>query len=106
MALEQGFSQEQRQVQKLAMTQRMQQSIQVLRYNAEDLQTYLKQQELDNPFISVNLATNYNSSQAGAESKDDWQTYTSVRKQQSLFEYLFPLPICEGFKLVFNHLLG
>lgn len=88
MALEQGFSQEQRQVQKLAMTQRMQQSIQVLRYNAEDLQTYLKQQELDNPFISVNLATNYNSSQAGAESKDDWQTYTSVRKQQSLFEYL------------------
>lgn len=88
MALEQGFSQEQRQVQKLAMTQRMQQSIQVLRYNAEDLQAYLKQQELDNPFISVNLATNYNSSQAGAESKDDWQTYTSVRKQQSLFEYL------------------
>ena len=41
MALEQGFSQEQRQVQKLAMTQRMQQSIQVLRYNAEDLQAPL-----------------------------------------------------------------
>lgn len=88
MGLEQGFSQEQKQVQKLAMTQRMQQSIQVLKYNTEDLQTYLKQKELDNPFISISREKTYQQGEAGSQSKDDWQSYTAVFKQQSLFEYL------------------
>ena len=47
MVMKQGFTQnqtqQQKQVQRLAMTQTLQQSIQILQYNDEELQNFLKQ---------------------------------------------------------------
>ncbi|MCP0886342.1 RNA polymerase factor sigma-54 [Ligilactobacillus sp. WILCCON 0076] len=87
MSLEQGFSQQQKQIQKLAMTQKMQQSIQILKYNIDELQNFLKQKELENPFISVSTQI-YNSTNGFKQNKEDWQNYTAIHKKQSLFEYL------------------
>ncbi|MCP9313448.1 RNA polymerase factor sigma-54 [Liquorilactobacillus satsumensis] len=88
MALEQSFGQEQKQVQKLAMTQKMQQSLQVLRFSIEDLHEFLAQKQLDNPFIVVKGGMNY---QAGASATDlPKETFLKApeHKTQSLFEYL------------------
>ncbi|KRL02984.1 RNA polymerase factor sigma-54 [Liquorilactobacillus capillatus] len=91
MPLEQVYGQEQKQVQKLAMTQQMQQSIQVLRYSIEDLHTFLSQQQLDNPFIKINDRMNYSTSTTHSGDmgkKDDWVAQTAEHKQQSLYDYL------------------
>lgn len=93
MALQQDFSQQQNQIQKLAMTQSMQQSIRMLKFSADELQSFLKQQELENPFIVVNprrpgSSANVVSTTSAAGSETDWTEYTSSRKQRSLFDYL------------------
>ncbi|WP_282708834.1 RNA polymerase factor sigma-54 [Ligilactobacillus sp. Marseille-Q7487] len=89
MGLNQGFEQQQqqKQLQKLALTQQMRQSIQMLKYNAEDLQKFLIQKELENPFIIVKkqkITTEF----TVQEQKDDWTQYATKGKQPSLFEYL------------------
>ncbi|MEG0288690.1 MAG: RNA polymerase factor sigma-54 [Carnobacterium sp.] len=53
MNFEQSFTQQQNQVQKMAMTQQLQQSIQMLQYNQEDLLTFLNQKALGNPLIEI-----------------------------------------------------
>ncbi|MCB5951989.1 RNA polymerase factor sigma-54 [Enterococcus sp. BWT-B8] len=53
MKFEQHLSQQQKQVQKLAMTQQLQQSIQVLQYNTEELQTFIENKALENPLIEL-----------------------------------------------------
>lgn len=53
MKFEQQFSQQQRQTQKLAMTQKLQQSIQILQYTTEDLIDYIDNQALENPLLEV-----------------------------------------------------
>src|SRR5699024_10099998 len=94
MSLRQNLGQQQTQVQKLAMTQRMQQSIRMLKFNADELQSYLKQQELENPFIIVNprqdknASANVVSASQVANSDTDWTEFTSSRQGQSLFDYL------------------
>lgn len=55
MNFEQSFSQQQNQVQKMAMTQQLQQSIQMLQYNQEDLLAFLNQKALGNPLIEVSV---------------------------------------------------
>lgn len=55
MNFEQSFSQQQKQVQKIAMTQQLQQSIQMLQYNQEDLLIFLNQKALGNPLIEVSV---------------------------------------------------
>lgn len=62
MALGPGFRQQQRQSQKLAMTQRLQQSIQMLQFNVEELRDFLTQKALENPLIDVD--TNWNNNHA------------------------------------------
>ncbi len=52
---EQSYTQHQKQVQKLAMTQQLQQSIQMLQMNREDLTGFLKQKALGNPLIEVKV---------------------------------------------------
>lgn len=59
MALKQGFGQQQKQIQKLAMTQQMQQSIRILKYGSEDLHNFLSNVELENPFMIVNASHSY-----------------------------------------------
>ncbi|GEN48081.1 RNA polymerase factor sigma-54 [Ligilactobacillus pobuzihii] len=94
MSLRQNLGQQQTQVQKLAMTQRMQQSIRMLKFNTDELQNYLKQQELENPFIIVNPRQDKNesanvvSASQVANSNTDWTEFTSSRQGQSLFDYL------------------
>lgn len=53
MKFEQHLSQQQKQTQKLAMTQQLQQSIQVLQYNTEELQTFIENKALENPLIEL-----------------------------------------------------
>ncbi|GMA46761.1 RNA polymerase factor sigma-54 [Tetragenococcus muriaticus] len=53
MKFEQQFSQQQKQTQKLAMTQKLQQSIQILQYTTEDLIDYIDNQALENPLLEV-----------------------------------------------------
>lgn len=55
MSFEQSYTQQQKQIQKLAMTQQMQQSIQMLNMNQEELVLFLKQKALGNPLIEVKV---------------------------------------------------
>ena len=48
-----GQYQQQKQVQKLAITQQLQQSIQMLAYSNEELKTFIDQKSLENPFLNV-----------------------------------------------------
>ncbi|RRK11453.1 RNA polymerase factor sigma-54 [Lactiplantibacillus garii] len=92
MALGPGFRQQQRQSQKLAMTQRLQQSIQMLQFNVEELRDFLTQKALENPLIDVD--TNWNANHAdlraakNVTTKDDFIERVSTTNQHSLFEYL------------------
>ena len=92
MALGQGFRQQQRQSQKLAMTQRLQQSIQMLQFNVEELRDFLTQKALENPLIDVD--TNWNANHASLSAAKNVATHAdfiervSTTNQHSLFEYL------------------
>lgn len=59
MNFEQKFSQQQKQVQKMAMTQQLQQSIQMLQYNADELISFLEQKALENPLIEVTVERDF-----------------------------------------------
>ena len=92
MALGPGFRQQQRQSQKLAMTQRLQQSIQMLQFNVEELRDFLSQKALENPLIDVD--TNWNSNHASLSAvknrstQADFIEQVSTTNRRSLFEYL------------------
>lgn len=94
MAMKQGFSQnqaqQQKQIQRLAMTQTLQQSIQMLQYNVEELQSFLKQKELDNPLITVEMATEQPTSKISGDSgaHEAFMNQISNDQSQSLFDYL------------------
>lgn len=53
MKFQQGYSQKQQQTQKLAMTQQLQQAIQILQFNTEELQDYVETISLENPLFEV-----------------------------------------------------
>src|SRR5699024_6712915 len=53
MKFQQGYSQKQQQTQKLAMTQELQQAIQILQFNTEELQVYVETVSLENPLFDV-----------------------------------------------------
>lgn len=53
MKFQQQFSQQQKQTQKLAMTQKLQQSIQVLQFSADELLSFIDNQALENPLIDL-----------------------------------------------------
>ena len=52
-----NLKQSQSQQQKLAMTQTMQQAIQILHYSTSDLVDFLQEQSLENPLISVTIGS-------------------------------------------------
>ena len=54
MKFEQQLSQKQRQVQQLALTQQLQQSLKVLQFSGEELFEFINQQTLENPLIELN----------------------------------------------------
>lgn len=89
-------NQTQKQTQKLAMTQELQQSIQMLQYNTDDLLTFLENKALENPLLEIKVDTddslllykskNQGSSQSG-DSKTEWLEQVPDNRL-SLFEYL------------------
>ena len=95
MAIKQGFSQnqtqQQKQLQRLAMTQTLQQSIQMLQYNVEELQNFLKQKEMDNPLITVEMAAEKPTSKISGDSDrhEAFMNQIASDTEQSLFDYLF-----------------
>lgn len=88
MTFQQGFEQQQKQLQKLAMTQQMRQSIQILKYNADDLQKFLMQKALENPFIVVKRRTTSSFESGSFGKENDLTAYLTSRQQPSLFQYL------------------
>lgn len=94
MKFQQHLSQKQKQVQKLAMTQQLQQSIQILQYNTEDLLMYIETKSLENPLLDVKNDTHYSdyptniSSQASFRNEENNYLNQIPDRQVSLFEYL------------------
>lgn len=90
MKFEQQFSQKQSQTQKLAMTQKLQQSIQILQYNTEDLIDYIDNKALENPLLEViepSYSSNYSKPR---KSSGEEMNYLSQIPDNSisLFEHL------------------
>ncbi|GEL14666.1 RNA polymerase factor sigma-54 [Pediococcus cellicola] len=89
MALQQGLHQQQKQVQRLAMTQTLQQSIQILQYNVEELQKFLDQKALENPLISVTNSREESAIPVHHNMVDDnYMSQIPDDSRRSLFEYL------------------
>lgn len=92
MKFEQHQSQQQKQVQKLAMTQQLQQSIQILQYNSEDLFAYIEAKSLENPLIDIQTETNYGdfpiSSNKTYSNEENNYLNQIPDNHTSLFEYL------------------
>ena len=93
MKFEQHLSQQQKQVQKLAMTQQLQQSIQILQYNSEELYEYIESKVLENPLIDNQTDPSYSeisfSSNSGAYSEDELNYFNQIPDTTiSLFGYL------------------
>lgn len=84
MKFEQNVRLQQKQQNKLIMTQKMQQSIQMLKFNAGELKEYLSQVELDNPFVVVS----FNNERSTSTTKDEMVFDMPAKKPQSLFDYL------------------
>ncbi len=90
MKFEQQFSQQQKQTQKLAMTQQLQQSIQVLQFTTEELTKYMENQALENPLIEITppvYTSNYAKARKSNGPQMDFLNQIPDTKQ-SLFEYL------------------
>lgn len=92
MKFQQQLSQQQKQLQKLAMTQQLQQSIQILQYNFDELQTFIEAKSLENPLIEVHEARDYatESNFSYSNQMNDEVNYLNQLPDthSSLFEYL------------------
>lgn len=90
MKFQQSFSQKQKQFQKLAMTQSLQQSIQVLQFSIDELAEFVETQAMENPLIEVsepNYALTY--SKPRSSSGEELNYLSQIPDDRiSLFEYL------------------
>ncbi len=89
MKFQQGYSQAQQQTQKLAMTQKLQQAIQMLQFNTEELRDYVETVSLENPLIEV-VAPKIRSDLAMMGNRSEKSDFIGQIPDQheSLFEYL------------------
>ncbi|MFW7373700.1 RNA polymerase factor sigma-54 [Vagococcus fluvialis] len=94
MKFEQRIKQTQQQTQKLAMTQELQQSIQMLQYNTEDLLSFLENKSLENPLLEVKIETDEmilpkktSTSNHSDDQKTEWMEQVPD-ESISLFEHL------------------
>lgn len=86
MSFKAELSQTQRQIQRLTLNQQMQQSLQVLRYGIEDLQDFLNQKQLDNPFIQVKYSVS--GDQVMTENQQSFLNQLTDQREQTLTDYL------------------
>lgn len=90
MKFEQNLRQHQKQTQKLAMTQQLQQSIQVLQYSVDELVDFVSGEALENPLIEVvepNYTVNYAKPKSSAGNELDYLSQIPDNNI-SLFEHL------------------
>ncbi|UPO90137.1 RNA polymerase factor sigma-54 [Niallia sp. Man26] len=84
----------QKQSQKLIMTQSLQQSIEILRFSNEELNEFLQEKSLENPFLDVNIVSDFvnvpvrSSNQNASHSKEPIDIYHIKDKNISLRDYL------------------
>ena len=90
MKFQQQFSQQQKQTQKLAMTQKLQQSILVLQFSADELLSFIDNQALENPLIDLGEYDSPITPSKSNGSSEQLMDYLSQIPDQhtSLFEYL------------------
>lgn len=88
-------NQSQAQIQKLAMTQKMQQSLRILQFNSTDLVDFLREQALDNPLITIKLTADHPDSsslvtQTNQTTEDKHQAFLEQlpAEKVSLFDHL------------------
>ncbi|MGX6961092.1 RNA polymerase factor sigma-54 [Vagococcus xieshaowenii] len=87
------LNQQQKQTQKLAMTQALQQSIQILQYNTDDLLAFLENKTLENPLMELEVTTGeYDEPYVNRQSyqgEDEQNVFANIAdNRMSLFEYL------------------
>lgn len=90
MKFQQQFSQQQKQTQKLAMTQKLQQSIQVLQFSSDELLAFVDNQALENPLIDLTDHEYPTSYTQGSGTPEQFNEYLNQipNRGSSLFEYL------------------
>lgn len=86
-------TQVQTQSQKLAMTQQLQQSIQILNYNTEDLNTFVTEMTLENPFMEVQSGFQDQVVARAKKASQDGDLQQFINQlpdeQESLYHFLF-----------------
>jgi RNA polymerase sigma-54 factor len=90
MKFEQQFTQQQKQIQKLAMTQKLQQSIQVLQFSMEELTDFIENESLENPLLEVvlpNYTANYSKPRTSTGTEMNYLSQIPDSRI-SLFEHL------------------
>lgn len=90
MKFEQQFTQQQKQTQKLAMTQKLQQSIQVLQFSTEELTDFIENESLENPLLEVvlpNYTANYSKPRTSTGTEMNYLSQIPDSRI-SLFEHL------------------
>lgn len=90
MKFQQNFSQAQKQTQKLALTQKLQQSIQVLQYSVEELSDFVDSEAMANPLIEViepNYTMNYSKPMSNSGTEVNYLSQIPDTRI-SLFEHL------------------
>ncbi|MFV0557914.1 MAG: RNA polymerase factor sigma-54 [Enterococcus sp.] len=88
MKFEQNFSQQQKQTQKLAMTQKLQQSIQILQFSTDELLAFVEKEALENPLIEV-VNTEYPLEYSKGQRSEDVDYLGQIPDNTlSLFEFL------------------
>ena len=90
MKFQQQFSQQQKQTQKLAMTQKLKQSIQVLQFSSDELLAFVDNQALENPLIDLTDHEYPTSYTQGSGTSEQFNEYLNQipNRGSSLFEYL------------------
>lgn len=93
MRFEQHLSQQQKQTQKLAMTQQLQQSIKMLQFSTPELLSFLENKSLENPLLEVSTqiddddSSAYSRVSSSGDSTQDWLSQLPST-EESLFEYV------------------
>lgn len=93
MRFEQHLSQQQKQTQKLAMTQQLQQSIKMLQFSTPELLSFLENKSLENPLLEVSTqiddddSSAYSRVSSSGDSAQDWLSQLPST-EESLFEYV------------------
>ncbi|MEX3624162.1 RNA polymerase factor sigma-54 [Viridibacillus arvi] len=72
------FEQTQTQIQKLALTQEMRQSLDLLQYSSEELHAFLQEKQVENPFLKIKIKS------SKIQQAKDWVEWTASAESDSI----------------------